>query len=171
MSPTTRARSLLAPLTAITLAAATLVIAPAAQASPVSLDLAKQTKIDQVTLTAPKNGTETFAVQTSLDGRGWSTLVAERPHTFSGGKVTFQVDPTLVRHVRATRTTAKLEVREAAVSANLQATFSASSTNQNYGAGNAGDGNQGTYWESANSAFPQWIRPTSGPPSRPTGSC
>ncbi|MBM7863085.1 hypothetical protein [Lentzea nigeriaca] len=66
-----------------------------------SLDLRKQTRIDQVTLKAPRTGTETFAAQTSLDGRGWSTLVAERPH----------------RHVRATNTTAKIEIHEAAASA------------------------------------------------------
>jgi hypothetical protein len=35
---------------------------------------------------------------------------------------------------------------------------SASSTIQSYGAGSAVDGNQGSYWESANSAFPQWIQ-------------
>jgi hypothetical protein len=124
----------------------------------VSLDLRKQTRIDQVTLTAARTGTETFAVQTSLDGRGWSTLVAEGPHTFHDGKVTFRVDPTLVRHVRATRTTARLEVHEAAADALLRATYSASSSNQNYTPGNAGDGNQSTYWESANNAFPQWIQ-------------
>ncbi|WP_245778314.1 discoidin domain-containing protein [Lentzea xinjiangensis] len=139
-------------------AAATLTTSPAAQAAPVSLDLREQTRIDQVTLTAPRNSTETFAVQTSLDGRGWSTLVAERPHAFQDGKVSFQVDPTLVRHVRATRTTARLEVREAAASALLRASYSASSSTQDYGAGNAGDGNQATYWESANNAFPQWIQ-------------
>ncbi|WP_246292625.1 discoidin domain-containing protein [Lentzea indica] len=145
-------------MVALVTAAATLTVSPAAQAAPVSLDLQRQTRIDQVTLTAPRNATETFAVQTSLDGRGWSTLVAERPHAFKNGKVTFQVDPTLVRHVRATKTTARLEVHEAAVSAKLQASYSASSTNQNYTPGNAGDGNQGTYWESANNAFPQWIQ-------------
>ncbi|MEV6239141.1 discoidin domain-containing protein [Lentzea sp. NPDC051838] len=123
-----------------------------------SVDLHKQTRIDQVTLTAPKNAKETFAVQTSLDGRGWSTLVAEQPHTFKNGKVTFKVDPTLARHVRATKTTAKLEVQEAEASAKLQASYTASSTNQSYGPGNAGDGNQSTYWESANNAFPQWIQ-------------
>ncbi|MFI6094613.1 discoidin domain-containing protein [Lentzea sp. NPDC051213] len=158
MSTTTRVRSLLAPIAALVLTAGTLTIAPAAQAAAVSLDLQKQTRIDQVTLTAPRNGTETFAVQTSLDGRGWSTLVAESPHTYKDRKVTFKVDPTLVRHVRATKTTAKLEVHEAAVSALLAATYSASSTNQGYVASNAGDGNQGTYWESANNAFPQWIQ-------------
>ncbi|MDT7785396.1 MAG: hypothetical protein QOF58_3815, partial [Pseudonocardiales bacterium] len=158
MSKTTRVRSLLAPIAALTLTAATLVLAPAAQAAPVSLDLHKQTRIDQVTLKAPKNATETFAVQTSLDGRGWSTLVAEQPHAFKNGKVTFKVDPTLARHVRATSTTAKLEVQEAEASAKLQASYTASSTNQSYGPGNAGDGNQSTYWESANNAFPQWIQ-------------
>ncbi|MET8758048.1 discoidin domain-containing protein [Lentzea sp. NPDC004782] len=145
-------------MTATALTAATLVVAPAAQAAPVSLDLGRQTRIDEVTLATPKAATETFAVQTSLDGRGWSTLVAEGPHAFHDGKVTFRVDPTLVRHVRATKTTAKLEVREAAADALLHATYSASSSNQNYTPGNAGDGNQSTYWESANNAFPQWIQ-------------
>ncbi|MBB5873403.1 hypothetical protein F4553_006837 [Allocatelliglobosispora scoriae] len=32
-----------------------------------------------------------------------------------------------------------------------------SSVSQSYGGGNAVDGNPGTYWESANNAFPQWI--------------
>ncbi|WP_082373379.1 discoidin domain-containing protein [Nocardia sp. NRRL S-836] len=158
MSSSTRARSLLAPLAAVALTAAALVIAPAAHAAPVSLDLPEATRIDQVTLTAARNGTETFAVQTSLDGRGWSTLVAEQPHTFRGGRVTFQVDPTLVRHVRATRTTAKLAVQEAQAGAKLQASLTASSVNQGYGPGNAGDGDQSTYWESANNAFPQWLQ-------------
>jgi hypothetical protein len=33
-----------------------------------------------------------------------------------------------------------------------------SSHTQNYGSGNAVDGNAGTYWESANNAFPQWVQ-------------
>ncbi|WP_433060264.1 carbohydrate-binding protein [Dactylosporangium sp. CS-033363] len=33
-----------------------------------------------------------------------------------------------------------------------------SSHNQVYGSGNVTDGNQGTYWESANNAFPQWVQ-------------
>jgi alpha-1,3-glucanase-like protein/CARDB protein/F5/8 type C domain-containing protein len=35
---------------------------------------------------------------------------------------------------------------------------SASSNTQTYVAGNVTDGNQGSYWESANNAFPQWVR-------------
>ncbi|GGK62402.1 glycosyl hydrolase [Sphaerisporangium melleum] len=37
-------------------------------------------------------------------------------------------------------------------------TLTASSFTDVYPAGNAGDGNQATYWESANNAFPQWIQ-------------
>ncbi|SDF78203.1 Pectate lyase superfamily protein [Lentzea fradiae] len=40
----------------------------------------------------------------------------------------------------------------------LSATLTASSTNGPYGAGNAGDGNQGSYWESTNGVFPQWLQ-------------
>ncbi|GAA1692342.1 hypothetical protein GCM10009830_45180 [Glycomyces endophyticus] len=37
-------------------------------------------------------------------------------------------------------------------------TMTASGHVQGYTAGNAADGNQGTYWESPNGAFPQWIQ-------------
>ncbi|WP_256334528.1 CARDB domain-containing protein [Lentzea albidocapillata] len=40
----------------------------------------------------------------------------------------------------------------------LSANLTASSTNGPFGAGNAGDGNQGSYWESTNGVFPQWIQ-------------
>ncbi len=40
----------------------------------------------------------------------------------------------------------------------LSANLTASSNNGPYGAGNAGDGNQGSYWESTNNVFPQWIQ-------------
>ncbi len=36
--------------------------------------------------------------------------------------------------------------------------MSESSHSQTYAASNANDGNQGTYWESANNAFPQWLQ-------------
>lgn len=35
---------------------------------------------------------------------------------------------------------------------------SSSSSTQNYVAANVTDGNPGTYWESANNAFPQWVQ-------------
>ncbi|AGZ44888.1 discoidin domain-containing protein [Actinoplanes friuliensis] len=48
----------------------------------------------------------------------------------------------------------------AAAGPNLAAgkTFSASSFSDVYGAGNAGDGNPSSYWESQNNAFPQWLQ-------------
>ena len=48
----------------------------------------------------------------------------------------------------------------AAAGPNLAAgkTFTASSVNDVYGAGNAGDGNASSYWESQNNSFPQWLQ-------------
>ncbi|GAB3435318.1 CARDB domain-containing protein [Actinophytocola sediminis] len=40
----------------------------------------------------------------------------------------------------------------------VDSTLSASSALPEYPVGNAGDGDQNTYWESANNAFPQWIQ-------------
>ncbi|MBJ6361710.1 discoidin domain-containing protein [Paenibacillus sp. GCM10012307] len=37
-------------------------------------------------------------------------------------------------------------------------TATSSSQVQNYGASNVNDSNQGTYWESSNNAFPQWVQ-------------
>ncbi|WP_350278188.1 CARDB domain-containing protein [Kribbella sp. HUAS MG21] len=45
-----------------------------------------------------------------------------------------------------------------ALAANLTKTLSASSSLGEYPSGNAGDGNQNSYWESSNNAFPQWIQ-------------
>ena len=57
---------------------------------------------------------------------------------------------------------ALLQAPEAALAAgpNLAAgkPFSASSSTDVYPAGNAGDGNPSTYWESNNNAFPQWLQ-------------
>jgi len=40
----------------------------------------------------------------------------------------------------------------------VAATLTASSSHPEYPVANAGDGNQASYWESANNAFPQWIQ-------------
>ena len=45
-----------------------------------------------------------------------------------------------------------------AADAALPKTLSASSSLPEYPAGNSGDGNQNSYWESNNNAFPQWLR-------------
>ncbi|TDW14908.1 CARDB domain-containing protein [Kribbella kalugense] len=54
-------------------------------------------------------------------------------------------------------TTGLLSVPTASA-ATLTKTLSASSSLGAYPSGNAGDGNQNTYWESNNNAFPQWIQ-------------
>ncbi|WP_020392679.1 CARDB domain-containing protein [Kribbella catacumbae] len=46
----------------------------------------------------------------------------------------------------------------AAATAVLTKTLTANSSLGDYPVGNAGDGNQNSYWESSNNAFPQWIR-------------
>ncbi len=46
----------------------------------------------------------------------------------------------------------------AAATAVLTKTLTAGSSLGDYPVGNAGDGNQNSYWESSNNAFPQWIR-------------
>ncbi|MEU4395377.1 CARDB domain-containing protein [Kribbella sp. NPDC023855] len=46
----------------------------------------------------------------------------------------------------------------AAATAVLTKTLTANSSLGDYPVGNAGDGNQNSYWESTNNAFPQWIR-------------
>ncbi|GAB2978798.1 galactose-binding domain-containing protein [Saccharothrix stipae] len=157
MSTTTRARSrLAASLLALSLTAFTL-SPPAAQAAPSAgvLDLGTPTRIDQVRLSLPDDDS-TFAVQTSLDGKGFATLVPSAPR--KGDRQTFDFDPTLVRYVRVDGARVEdIDVREA-VDAKLAAAYSASSHNDVYQASNAGDANQATYWESANNAFPQWLR-------------
>jgi hypothetical protein len=168
MSTTTRARSrIAASLLALSLIAPALV-SPTAQGAPspstAGLDLGAPTRIDQVRLSMPDEYARqdrTFAVQTSLDGKGFATLVPSGQRTFDpaeGNELTFDVDPTLVRYVRVEGTqVADIGVREA-VGAAVAATYTSSSHNDVYQAANVGDGNQATYWESTNNAFPQWLR-------------
>ncbi|MEU4479244.1 discoidin domain-containing protein [Micromonospora sp. NPDC023966] len=140
------------------------------------VDLGSAQSVDQVVLKLPtgwESRTETLSVQGSTDGASFSTLVASTGRAFSpanGNTVTLSFPATSTRHVRITVTAntgwaaaqlAELEVYGAAnSSANLALgrTMAESSHSDVYGAGNANDGNPATYWESANNAFPQWIR-------------
>jgi hypothetical protein len=63
-----------------------------------------------------------------------------------------QVAPSALETHQASGSTVNLAAAAAAV------TFTASSANAGYPAGNAGDTNQASYWESANNSFPQWIQ-------------
>ncbi|MEO3809989.1 discoidin domain-containing protein [Sphaerisporangium sp. B11E5] len=140
------------------------------------VDLGATTSVDQVVLKLPPGWearTQTLSVQGSTTGSGFSTVVASAGYSFgpSGGNVvTINFGATSTRYIRVNITAntgwqaaqlAEIEVYGAAASSSNLAQgrpFTASSVSQSYVAGNAGDGNQATYWESANNAFPQWVQ-------------
>jgi len=137
-----------------------------------TIDLGAVKRIDQVTLKLPESfdaRTQTLSVQGSLDGSGYATVVTGAEYRFDPS-VTIDFPATLVRFVRfdvtansagATAQLAEAEVREtlaAGPNLALGKTMSEKSHADVYPAGNANDGNQATYWESANNAFPQWIQ-------------
>ncbi|MEV6812481.1 discoidin domain-containing protein, partial [Micromonospora sp. NPDC051296] len=142
----------------------------------VQVDLGSSQSIDQVQLKLPAGWearTQTLSVQGSTTGSGFSTIVGSAGRTFSpagGNTVTLDFPATTTRYVRISITAntgwpaaqlAELEVYGAATSStNLAAgrSMSASGHADVYLAANANDGNQGSYWESPNNAFPQWIQ-------------
>ncbi|WP_331461330.1 galactose-binding domain-containing protein [Micromonospora tarapacensis] len=142
----------------------------------VQVDLGSGQPIDQVKLKLPAGWearTQTLSVQGSTSGSGFDTIVSSAGRTFSpggGNTVTLDFPATTTRFVRIAITAntgwpaaqlAELEVYGAASSStNLAAgrSMSASGHSDVYVAGNANDGNQSSYWESANNAFPQWIQ-------------
>ncbi|MEV7225486.1 discoidin domain-containing protein [Polymorphospora sp. NPDC051019] len=141
------------------------------------IDLGTSTGIDQVVLKLPagwESRTQTLAVQGSPDGTSFATIVGSTGYAFTpanGNTVTIDFPATSTRFVRLHVTAntgwpaaqiAELEVYGATTggSGNLAQgrPLTSSSSNAPYGPGNAGDGNQASYWESANNAFPQWLR-------------
>ncbi len=142
----------------------------------VQVDLGSGQSVDQVKLKLPASWearTQTLSVLGSTDGSGFSTIVGSAGRTFSpagGNTVTLDFPATTTRYVRISITAntgwpaaqlAELEVYGAASSStNLAAgrSMSASGHADVYVAANANDGNQGSYWESPNNAFPQWIQ-------------
>ncbi|MER7960114.1 discoidin domain-containing protein [Streptomyces sp. NPDC096030] len=142
----------------------------------VQTDLGTTERVDEVVLKLPagwESRDQTLSVQGSADGTSFATLKNSATYTFSPGAantVTVTFPATQTRFVRITVTAntgwqaaqlSELEVHAAdGSSANLASgrTLTASSHTQVYAAGNANDGNRATYWESANSALPQWIQ-------------
>jgi hypothetical protein len=138
------------------------------------VDLGSSVAIDQVVLKLPTGWgarTQTLSIQGSADGVGFSTIVSSADRVFSGSNVvTINFTSTTTRFVRVNVTAntgwpaaqlSELEVYGTSTSTGNLAqgkTMSESSHADVYGAGNANDANQGTYWESANNAFPQWIQ-------------
>ncbi|GAA0688470.1 CARDB domain-containing protein [Kitasatospora atroaurantiaca] len=142
----------------------------------VQVDLGSATAIEQLVLRLPASWearTQTLAVQGSADGTSFTTLVGSAGYTFdpaSANTVRIDFGATITRYVRLNVTAntgwpaaqvAEFEVYGAtSASADLAQgrTLTANSSNSPYVPGNANDGNQATYWESANNAFPQWIQ-------------
>ncbi|MFC1403878.1 MULTISPECIES: discoidin domain-containing protein [Streptacidiphilus] len=142
------------------------------------VDLGSATSVNQVVLKLPSSWgarTETLSVQGSTDGSTFSTVVASAGYTFdpsSSNAVTINFGATSTRYLRINITAntgwaagqiSELEVYGSGTngtSANLALgkTMSSSGVSQTYAASNANDGNQATYWESTNNAFPQWLQ-------------
>jgi hypothetical protein len=139
------------------------------------VDLGSSVAIDQVVLKIPSGWgarNETIALQGSADNVSFATIVSGTSYAFNGSTntVTINFTATNTRYVRANVTAnsgwpaaqlSEVEVYGTTTSsANLASgkAMQESSHSDVYGAGNANDGNQGTYWESSNNAFPQWIQ-------------
>ena len=151
--------------------------APGVFPQSAQIDLGGSRTVDGLTLKLPARfgaRTQTLAVQGSLDGAEFSTIVTEAKYAFDPAKdniVTIPFPATNARLVRVEITAnskasaaqlSELDAHLAAASTvNLLAAVTgvtASSSTAPYAASNANDGNQATYWESANNAFPQWIQ-------------
>ena len=141
------------------------------------VDLGSEQSIDQVVLKLPTGWearTQTLSIQGSSNGSGFATIVSSATYTFnpaSGNTVTITFTPYTTRYVRVHITAntgwpagqlSELEVYGAgpAGSGNLAAGRPTAESGHAdvYPSANAVDGNQATYWESVNNAFPQWIQ-------------
>jgi len=142
------------------------------------IDLGAATGVDQIKLKLPTGWgarTQTLSVQGSTNGTSFTTIVASAGYAFdpaSGNTVTISFTATSTRYVRLNITAntgwpagqvAEFEIYGASGGTTppnlaLGKTMSESSHSQNFAAANANDSNQGSYWESANNAFPQWIQ-------------
>ncbi len=140
------------------------------------VDLGRSTRVDQVRLAVPAGWsarTETLSLQASEDGTTFSTLKSSAAYSFkpsAGNTVTAAFPAAKARYVRAVVTAnsagktaqlSELTVRAAAASTTnlaLGRPTAESGHADVYPSGNAVDGDANTYWESANNAFPQWIR-------------
>ncbi|WP_427884850.1 discoidin domain-containing protein [Kribbella sp. GL6] len=146
------------------------------------VDLGAARSIGKVTLKLPPSSawgtrTQTLSVQTSADGSTFTTAVASAAYTFTSpaNVVNIAVPTTTARYVRINVTAntgwpagqaSEFEVYSpdgqggGSTSTNLAAGKSTSESSHNdvYPSSNVTDGNQSSYWESANNAFPQWVQ-------------
>ncbi|WNV86343.1 discoidin domain-containing protein [Umezawaea sp. Da 62-37] len=142
----------------------------------VQIDLGGSVDVDQVVLKLPSSWgarTQTLTVQGSSNGTAFSALAGSAARVFdpaASNTATIDFTAASVRYVRVDVTAntgwpaaqiSEFEVHgAAAATGNLAAgrTMSASSSQGEYPASNTNDGNQNSYWESNNNAFPQWLQ-------------
>lgn len=139
------------------------------------IDLGSATSINQVVLKLPTgwgSRTETLSLQGSTDGSTFSTIAASAGYNFDGSAntVTINLGTTSTRYVRANITAnsgqpggqiSEFEIYGTTTTSSnlaLNKPTSESGHSQAYVSGNAVDGNQSSYWESTNNAFPQWLQ-------------
>jgi hypothetical protein len=148
-----------------------------------TVDLGTSRTVARVVLKLPPDPawgarTQTLSVSGSTDGSAYSTIVGSTGYRFdpaTGNTVTINFTQTSQRYLRLTFTAntgwpaaqlSEFEVYAASSGTNpppsgnlaLGKATAESSHTQVYGSANAVDGNAGTYWESANNAFPQWLQ-------------
>ena len=151
-------------------------------------DLGSAQTVGSITLDLPPatswaTRTQTLSVQGSTDGSTWATLVGSANYTFdpsTGNSVTISLPAAVSERYLRLNFTANTgwpagQVSEFEIfpggaggggggggggSTNLALNqlTSASGYTQTYVPGNATDGNTSSYWESINSAFPQWLQ-------------
>ncbi len=142
----------------------------------VTVDLRTRARLGKAVLTLPAEWaarTQLVGVRTSTDATTFDTAAAAVARTFdpeSGNAVTIPLGGVEARYVRVdfaggagqpAAQLAELQVFAAEVSTDDLTDghpVTAGSSLGEYPVGNANDGNQDTYWESANNAFPQWIQ-------------
>jgi CARDB/F5/8 type C domain/Right handed beta helix region len=141
------------------------------------LDLGASAAVNQIVLKLPAgwgSRTETLSVQGSTDGSSFSTVVSSAAYNFDGNAntVTINFAQATTRYLRLNFTAnsgwpaGQISEFEAYGPTNTPSATNlaqgrattASSFTQTYAASNATDGNQSTYWESNNNAFPQWLQ-------------
>ena len=139
------------------------------------VDLGAAYGVNRLVLALPAGWERRTETITILDGSTAATLVAAAGYTFdpaSGNTVTVTLPGTSVRNLRLSfaANTGWPAAQLAAIQAYADSapppvadlarsrTATASGYLQGYAPGNAVDGDAGTYWESTNSAFPQWLQ-------------
>ena len=147
------------------------------------VDLGASYNVGKVTLTLPPSSswgtrTQTLSVLASTDGTNFTTIVPSATYTFTSptNVVNITTPATNARYVRVNFTANSGwpagQVSEFRVFLGggggggggtptdlaFGKATSESSHTQTYASGNVTDGDQSTYWESANNAFPQWVQ-------------